>query len=124
MDITIYYEDTDAQGVVYHANYLKYFERARSNWLMQQKDHWHVMCEKKEAFVIKSLKVDFLSPAKLGDMIHVKSRLEVLRPTLALWHQSITRDDCCLCQGRLEMAYVNADGKPKALPNYIEAFCT
>ena len=114
MEITVYYEDTDAQGVVYHANYLKYFERARSSRLMQQKKHWDDMCAKKEAFVIKSLKVDFLSPARLGDRLEVKSTLKVVRPTLAIWHQSIYKDKQCLCQGELEMAYINSFGKPKA----------
>lgn len=123
MEITVYYEDTDAQGVVYHANYLKYFERARSSWLMQQKEHWDAMCANKEAFVIKSLQVDFKSPARLGDVLQVKSSLKVMRPTLALWHQSIYRNEDCLCQGTLEMAYINAAGKPKPLPTYIEAYC-
>ena len=123
MEITVYYEDTDAQGVVYHANYLKYFERARSSWLMQQKEHWDAMCANKEAFVIKSLKVDFLSPARLGEVLQVKSTLKVVRPTLAIWHQSIYKDEQCLCQGELEMAYVNSAGRPKVLPHYIEAFC-
>jgi|TARA_X000000950_G_scaffold281345_2_gene377783 acyl-CoA thioester hydrolase len=121
MNVTVYYEDTDAQGVVYHANYLKYFERARSNWLMQQTEHWENMCTNKEAFVIKSLSIDYLVPAKLGDLLHIKSHFEVLRPTLGLWRQAAYRADICLCRGELEMAFVNARGQPRALPDFVKA---
>lgn len=115
MQITIYYEDTDAQGIVYHANYLKYFERARTQWLIDH-NHWDKVTQSGAYFVVKSVQLDYLAPAHLGDQILVKGDFTQLRPTLALWQQSIYKGSLCLCRGRFEIAYINIKGRPQKLP--------
>lgn len=123
MNIKVYYEDTDAQGVVYHANYLKYFDRARTEWLMRQTMHWQAMCETGYAYVVKSVQVNYHAPAKLGDDLTIHSQLSLSRPTVALWHQIIFRNDERICEANIEIVYVNAQGHPQRLPEYIKA-CT
>jgi len=72
MKIRIYYEDTDAGGIVYHTNYIKFCERARSEIFF--KSDFEVM-DKNSGFVVKNLNANFFKPAKLGDMIEVKTKL-------------------------------------------------
>ena len=72
-EFTIYVEDTDFQGVVYHANYLKYFERSRSEFLFDSGISQRDLRDKNSAFVIKSIKINYISAAQLGDQITVQS---------------------------------------------------
>lgn len=115
MQITIYYEDTDAQGIVYHANYLKYFERFRTQWLMDH-GHWDKITASGAYFVVKSLQLDYLAPAYLGDQLLINGDFKQLRPTLALWQQTIHKGPQCICRGQFEIAYINAKGRPQKLP--------
>ncbi|PZT48327.1 4-hydroxybenzoyl-CoA thioesterase [Helicobacter valdiviensis] len=86
MKIRIYYEDTDCGGIVYHANYLKYCERARSEWFftlgLSPQD-------KEVGFVVKSMQIEFLHPAKLGDLLEVKTKILELKSASILLEQEI-----------------------------------
>ena len=73
--IRVYYEDTDAGGVVYYANYLKYYERARTEWLNQLKINQVELLDKNIVFVVTKAEIEYLKPAKLNNELVVKSRI-------------------------------------------------
>jgi acyl-CoA thioester hydrolase len=86
MAVRIYYEDTDAGGIVYHANYLRYFERARSDWL-RSLGAVHTQLQAREAvsFVVRDMVIDYRTPARLDDLIHVDVRvIEAKRASMQL----------------------------------------
>ena len=86
MKIKIYYEDTDAQGIVYHANYIKFCERARSEALMQAGVDF---ARTDTHFVVSELCAKFLRPARLGDMLEIRTSLAALKNASALLRQEI-----------------------------------
>lgn len=119
--VRIYYEDTDVSGVVYHANYLKYFERARTEWLRALGfSQERMMQELGVAFTIASLKVNYRLPARLDDELLVQ--LEVVRAgraSLLFAERLVTTDEqpVILADGEFRTACVNAkDFKPAPMP--------
>lgn len=86
MAVRIYYEDTDAGGIVYHANYLRYFERARTDWLRQLGAvHSDLLARDRVGFVVRDLALDYLAPARLDDRLTVDVRLlEARRASMRL----------------------------------------
>ena len=117
----VYYEDTDAGGVVYHANYLNFMERARTEWLRalgfeqtDLRDNLHIV------IVIHSLQIAFKKPAKFNDLLTVKCHLTKLGNSS--WHcaQSILRDDEVLIEAQVKAAFVNTQTfKPTRIPAAI-----
>jgi acyl-CoA thioester hydrolase len=122
--IRVYYEDTDAGGVVYHANYLRFFERARSDMMMLAgADHAEVLAEGEGAYVVASADLRYVLPARLNDALLVVSRLEKVRSAACVIHQRVIRDDALICEGRLTVAWVGPDGRPRRQPaTWIKAF--
>ena len=103
--IRVFYEDTDAGGVVYYANYLKFMERARSEWLRSL--GWDIMkCQSELGliFVVKSVSLDFVSPARLADELTVTVRLIKLGKIGMSLEQSIYNQDRLICSGLVKLA--------------------
>lgn len=122
--IRIYYEDTDVSGVVYHANYLKYFERARTEWLRSLGfSQEHLMQKLDVAFTIVSLNINYRQPARLDDELRVE--LEVVRAgraSLIFEEKLVTNDDeqKLLANGKFRVACVKAsDFKPTPMPDAV-----
>lgn len=122
--IRVYYEDTDAGGVVYHANYLRFFERARSDMLMLAGvDHAEALAAGEGSYVVSGADLRFVRPARLNEALIVRSRIEDVRRASCLIQQSVMRDDALLCEGRITVAWVGSDGRPRRQPkNWLEAF--
>ena len=116
--VRVYYEDTDASGVVYHANYLKYFERARTEWLdARGLDHAGLATDYRIVFTLADLKLIFKRPARLDDRLEVVSRIGERGRVRLVFHQEIWCHDNCLIQGEFTVACVNiATFKPARLP--------
>ena len=94
MDIRVYYEDTDLGGVVYYANYLRFIERARSEWIRDLGINQIKMRNEEQAvFVVTKLKADYLSPAHFDDMLTVDTEIKVVSPVRAYVYQTICRED-------------------------------
>ncbi len=107
MKIRVYYEDTDAGGVVYHSNYLNFCERARSEIFFKEQ----LLPEFGGGFfVVKSLSADFKAPAKLGDELVVKSELERIKRASFSMRHSIYRGDEVLFTMSVKLGYIKADG--------------
>lgn len=120
--VRVYYEDTDAGGVVYHANYLRFFERARTEWLRGLGfDQSRVRAEHGVVFAVRSMTVDFLKPARFDDQLRVSVfGTRAGRASLTM-HQAIQRrDGVLLCRALVRAACVDADGfTPRAMPSIM-----
>jgi len=114
----IYYDDTDAGGVVYHANYLKFCERARSD-LFYEKGLSPAV--NGGHFVVKHLEADFIQPAKLGDLIDVKTELLLLKNASLILKQEVWREEVKLFTMTSTLAYVK-EGKPCKIDEETKAF--
>jgi acyl-CoA thioester hydrolase len=122
--IRVYYEDTDAQGLVYFANYFKFMERARTEWLRSLGIEQNVLLnEKRRHFVVIDTNAAFLKPAKFNDELMATARLVGLTRATFLIEQNIYRnnlDGDLLCKGMTKAAYINADSKkPVRVPASI-----
>ena len=90
MNIRVYYEDTDLGGVVYYANYLRFIERARSEWIRDLGiDQVKMRKEEKAIFVVTKLKADYLRPASFDDILTLETEIEVVSSVRAYFHQNI-----------------------------------
>ena len=108
MKIRVYYEDTDAGGIVYHSNYLNFCERARSELFFTQGaspalENGH--------FVAKSIQADFFKPAKLADLLHVSTKMVDMRGASFTLYQEVLRGDEKLFSMNITLAHINYEGK-------------
>lgn len=119
--IRVYYEDTDMGGVVYHANYLRYIERARSDWVRNLGNDQNAMREAGIVWVVRRLEAEYLSPARFDDELTVETEvLDVsgVRLTLA---QFVRRDETEIFRATVTAVCINKEGKPIRLPAEIRA---
>jgi len=119
--VRVYYEDTDAQGVVYYANYFRFMERARTEWLRSLGvDMVALMDEERRIFVVAEVQTRFAAPARLNDELIVTARLTNLTRVSFDIEQNIYRgniDGELLISGSVKAAYLDADTmRPKRLP--------
>lgn len=115
--IRVYYEDTDASGMVYHANYLRWFERARSDLLrLVGIDQRAALDAGVGQFAIADLSIRYLAPARLGDAVHVETRVEAVRASSCVLQQIVSRDDVRLSEARVRAGFLGPDGRPKRQP--------
>jgi len=116
----VYVEDTDFQGVVYHANYLKYLERARSQFLIENNlSQTDAMSIGNESYVVKSINLSYYHPAVLEDDLTVSTEIELVSKARTIFFQSVlnAKNDTLICTGEVEVCFINNDsGKPKAFP--------
>ncbi len=119
--VRVYYEDTDAGGVVFYANYLKFFERARTEMLRSfgfEQDR--LIDDQGVIFVVRSVQVDYLKPARFNEQIQVSAEVTEAKRTSFLFAQEIVRDDDLLCKGEVRIACLDAQSmRPKAIPSAI-----
>jgi acyl-CoA thioester hydrolase len=124
--VRVYYEDTDFTGVVYHANYLRFMERARTNYLRLIGADHRVLFEatKREApgfaFVVRSMTIDYLKPARMDDMLVVATEPEEVRGASMMLLQKITRADDVLVEAHVKVAFVSG-GRARPIPKPLRA---
>lgn len=122
--LRVYFEDTDLTGIVYHANYLRFMERARSDMLECAAIDQRAVFEAGEgAYAVSGLDIRYRSPAKLGDHLVVISRLVRLRAAGVVIQQRVMRGDVIAAEARVEVAFVAPSGRPKRQPaEWLAAF--
>lgn len=122
--VRVYFEDTDLSGVVYHANYLRYMERARSDMLRLAGIDQRAVHEAGEgAYAVSSLAIRYRRPARLDDALVVVTRLTQVRAASVDIHQRVMRGAEILSEADVMAALVGTSGKPKRQPRaWIEAF--
>jgi acyl-CoA thioester hydrolase len=118
LPVRVYYEDTDFTGVVYHANYLRYFERGRSDFLrMAGVSHTDLLAHHEPtAFVVTRMEIDFRKPARIDDALLVRTTYDEARgPRLAI-SQRIVRGDEVIAAAAVSAACISLDGRPRKPP--------
>ena len=120
--LRVYYEDTDAAGMVYHANYLKFAERGRSEMLRSLGfPHQRLRAEDGVGFAVRRCSVEFRAPARLEDALTVDTRLVDVGAATLKAHQQICRADQVLVDMDILVACVGRDGRPRRLPRALRA---
>jgi acyl-CoA thioester hydrolase len=115
----VYWEDTDAGGVVYHAQYLAFLERARTEWLRAHgKGQETLRVDHDLVFAVRAMRIEFLQPARLDDALLVSVELRQCRRASLVLAQSIRRDGTLLLEADVRVAALNAsDFRPRAIPS-------
>ena len=121
MQVRVYYEDTDAGGIVYYANYLKFLERARTEWLRDLGIEQCTLLEQSIGFVVKRVEMDNIAPAKFNDLLCIRSELVELKRASMIFKQTINNsNDNILVRAQIRVACVDLSKmKPIAIPNFI-----
>jgi len=121
--VRVYYEDTDAGGVVYYANYLKFFERCRTEWMrVAGHDQSALAAEAGIGFVARKASCEYLKPARLDDELIVGLEVEKLTRVRVVFRQHVRRGDEELVTGTVEIACVNmASMTPTAIPEFLHS---
>jgi acyl-CoA thioester hydrolase len=121
LPISVYYEDTDLSGVVYHANYLRYMERGRTEFfrLAGISKMAGLDDEEPTAWAIRSVRVDYHRPARLDDILQVRTSLTGLSGVRMNALQRVTCGERLLVEGRIEACITTLTGKPRRLPKNV-----
>lgn len=117
--VTVYYEDTDMGGIVYHANYLKFIERARSDWVRALGVDQNRLRDAGTVFAIHRIEADFLAPARLDDVLDIRTAPLALTRTRVTLMQRVWRADTCLFQARATLVAMSLQGRPRRLPGEL-----
>ena len=118
----IYWEDTDAAGIVYYANYLRFLERGRSDLVRRAGIKQAELLDTKGiTFPVRRCEIDYLRPARLDDQIEVRTRIKKISGASMDLDQSILRGEEALVLAKVQLACVGPCGRPRRLPNYVRA---
>lgn len=123
LPVRVYYEDTDAAGVVYYANYLRFCERARTEWLRAIGfEQQRMLAEDSLAFVVRSVRADYRSPARLDDALTVVSTIDQLRRASITFGQKVMLGDTLLFDAAIQIACVDWNrNKPAPIPDAVRS---
>lgn len=115
-EIRVYYEDTDMAGIVYYANYLRYIERARSDWVREVGIDQLAMKEAGVVFAVRRVEADYVTPARFDDVLEVRTTLDSLSPARMVMMQEVWRNDVLIFTAKVLIVCIGASGKPVRLP--------
>ena len=124
MQVRVYYEDTDFSGAVYHASYLRFMERGRTNYLRLIGADQRALFEETEreapgfAFVVRTMQVEFLKAARMDDVLAVVTETEEVRGASVTLHQRIMRDDETVIDAHVKVAFVSG-GRARPIPKLL-----
>ncbi|MDE2309799.1 MAG: tol-pal system-associated acyl-CoA thioesterase [Betaproteobacteria bacterium] len=122
LPIRVYFQDTDAGGVVYHASYVNFMERARTEWLRERHGYSNagLMREFGVVFVVRSLKLDYFKPALLDDLLAVSAQIKEIGRSRVVLQQSVLRGDEMLVEAEIHLVCVTVDDfKPVSVPEAL-----
>ena len=118
--VKVYYEDTDAGGVVYYANYLKYIERARTEALLKiGLSNTQIKNKFGALIIVKSCNIEYKKSAHLEDELNIVSHIISLKKTSLIMKQLIMREKELITDAEVNLVFVNSEGKPQKIPNEI-----
>ncbi|HVX99796.1 MAG TPA: tol-pal system-associated acyl-CoA thioesterase [Pseudorhodoplanes sp.] len=119
--VRVYYEDTDFTGIVYHANYLRYMERGRTNYLRLIGADQRALFEQAQAeapgfaFVVRSMAIEFLKPARMDDVLHILTEPREVKGASITLHQEVRRGEELLIEARVRVAFISG-GRAQPIP--------
>ena len=120
IEVRVYYEDTDAAGIVYYANYLRFIERGRTELLRTLGHDQNALMKEGIAFAVRSANVEFLKPARLDDLLTVETGIASLGRAQVTFAQRIRRDHELLLDAKIRVACIDpVRGKPIAMPRSL-----
>ena len=118
MKIKVYYEDTDASGRVYHSNYLKYFERGRTDFLYRLGFNHKTLLERYELyFVVKACDINFKKPAYFEDELVVETNIEKISKVKIIFHQMLKKENVIIVDSKITITSININGIITKMPN-------
>ena len=126
MPVRVYYEDTDFSGIVYHANYLRFMERGRSNHLRLLGADQRSLFEETEreapgfAFVVRSMEIEFLRPARMDDVLEVITEYEEVKGASVMLKQQVRRGEDLLVEAHVRVAFI-CGGRAQPIPKPLRA---
>lgn len=118
----VYYEDTDFSGVVYHARYLHFLERGRTDYLRClgiEQGNMTIHDEEGLAFVVRHMDLDFLAPARMDDLVEIRTRPQRVGGAKLVLDQEISVGERLLMRARVTIAVINSAGRPRRLPGAV-----
>jgi len=123
ISVRVFYEDTDSGGVVYYANYLKFLERGRTEYLRTLGyEHRTLLEQTGLAFAVRAVSAEYLKPARLDDLLEIETRIEDLGRAQVTFAQAVRRGNATLLTATVRVACLDlAKGKPTALPKDLHA---
>jgi len=119
--VRVYYEDTDMGGVVYHANYLRFIERARSDWVRQLGNDQNAMRDQGIVWVVRRIECDYLAAARFEDELMVETEVVSVSGARLVMAQVVKRGDQAIFTATVTAVCMNGAGKPVRLPAEIRA---
>ena len=126
LPVRVYYEDTDFSGVVYHASYLRFMERGRTDYLRLLGADHRALFEQTEAeapgfsFVVRSMNIDFLKPARMDDVLQIVTRPHEVKGASITLHQQVRRSEELLVEAQVRVAFVS-HGRARPIPKPLRA---
>jgi len=126
LPVRVYHEDTDFSGLVYHASYIRFCERGRSDFVrLLGIDHEDLISAKESgepaAFVVRHMEIDYLQPAAIGDVLEVVSECEEIGGATLTLKQEIVRDEKTIVRARVKIVLITRSGKPKRIGALIRS---
>lgn len=120
--VRVYYEDTDAGGVVYHSNYLNYLERARTEWLRNLGYEQDVLIEQEQLiFAVRNIAIDYILPAKFNDLLTVSTMIENISGVSLEFKQQVFKQESLLAEATVQIVALDSQSlKPKRLNTKIK----
>ncbi len=115
-NVRVYYEDTDFSGIVYHAAYLHFFERARTEFLRSIGVHHSELIRDGIAFAVRSMQIDFDAAAHIDDLLEVETRVAEISAARLTLDQQIVRDGTVITRARVQVVAINGAGRPARMP--------
>ena len=121
LEVRVYYEDTDFSGRVYHASYLRFMERGRTEWLRALGfEHGALSGEEGLVFAVRRLEIEYLAPAVIDDLLRVETRLEIIRGAIIEFEQLVLRNGEKLAQARVDVVAIK-NGRASRIPKELRA---
>ena len=117
--VRVYYEDTDLAGIVYYANYLKFIERARSEWVREIGVDQRAMKAQGMVFAVRRVEADYISPAVFEDDLIVETAPISMTPARLVLRQLVMRQDVVLFRSQITLVTLGDGGKPLRLPQHL-----
>lgn len=119
--VRVFYEDTDAGGIVYHSQYLNFAERARTECVRSIGVNQGALLDEGFAFAVHRVEVDFVRPARLDDLLEVVTGVDVIGAASVDFRQEIRRDGQVLARLAVRVAFIRLDGRPARIPAQLRA---
>jgi acyl-CoA thioester hydrolase len=119
--VRIYYEDTDFSGNVYHAAYLKFLERGRTEFLRDAGVHHSELAQQGIAFAVRSMDISFDGAAHIDDLLTIATEVEAMSGARLTLSQTILRDEAILTRARVVVVAIRKDGGPARMPTVVRA---